>query len=217
MRGQFSFYCHHRIFFFFHQNFFYAMKLHFSPSILVPVHEEVIAFYYVRAADIFDTVTITCHHPGRLLTSLFTTLTRYIILPNTGLSRPATAPRHSDRIWETPWCFPSRQQKPPLCSERLLRHNGALTAQKLAHLTPNKLTKTLQSKRVLSILLCFLTEQKCIIFKKGVVHGRNVDSINSDTFCGNRGSIVVVFAKALLEVIGAVVIISVKPWTTHYI
>lgn len=61
----------------------------------MPVDEEVIAFYYVRATDIFDTVTIARHHAGRLLASLFTSLTSYIILPTQQLSRPPTVPRRS--------------------------------------------------------------------------------------------------------------------------
>lgn len=47
----------------------------------MPVHEEVIAFCYVRAADVFDTATMARRLEERLLASLFTTLTDYIILP----------------------------------------------------------------------------------------------------------------------------------------
>lgn len=64
-----------------HKNMFSLCCCHalFSQNFLQPVHDDVIAFYDVRAADIFD--TIARHLAGRLLASLFTALTSYIILP----------------------------------------------------------------------------------------------------------------------------------------
>lgn len=53
----------------------------FSETLFLMHVQEVVAFYYVRPADIFDAVTIARHVAGQPLTSLFTTLTTFIIPP----------------------------------------------------------------------------------------------------------------------------------------
>lgn len=74
-------------------------------AILMPAHEQVIAFYYVTAADIFDTVTIARHLAGRLLAPLFTTLTSYIILPTQYCHIPRQFLKRSNQIWSRPDVF----------------------------------------------------------------------------------------------------------------
>ncbi len=111
-------------------------------AILMPAHEKVIAFYYVRAADIFDTVTIARHLAGWLLASLFTTLTSYIILPTQYCHVPRQFLCAQTKSGRRPDVFPCRQQKISLSFERLLRHNEVVAGQKLTRVTAQTNSKT---------------------------------------------------------------------------
>lgn len=91
-------------------------------ALLMQVHSEVIAFYYVRPADVFDTVTIAPHIAVYSFDDF-----HYSSKPR--LSRPPTVPQHSNQIWETPH-VPSHQQQISLSFERLPRHSEVLAGQK---------------------------------------------------------------------------------------
>lgn len=82
----------------------------FSQNFLQPVHDDVIAFYDVRAADVFD--TIARHLAGRLLASLFTALTSYIILP----AQYRHVPRQSN-LGDAPMFSTSPTKDLALCRE----------------------------------------------------------------------------------------------------
>lgn len=87
----------------------YKTSLH--AALLTPLHEEVIAFYYVRAADISDTAAIARHLAGRLVAVAVYRFDKLHYSSDAALSRLPG----SNQIWATPRRFPSRpNEKTPL-------------------------------------------------------------------------------------------------------
>lgn len=83
----------------------YKTSLH--AALLTPLHEEVIAFYYVRAADISDTAAIARHLAGRLVAVAVYRFDKLHYSSDAALSRLPG----SNQIWATPRRFPSRPNK----------------------------------------------------------------------------------------------------------